>query len=188
MKRPAANDLVLSVLLALAGVAVLVATRSPRVEPVFALEIARSRVPITDLDQARDAEPARRVWVDALDLARDGRFAHARLGELGYGANYFVDVARTFELERTASYRFVVASDDGFALAIDGRRVCAFTTPRAMTTQTCSILLSQGRHAFRLAYFQAGGPAGLRVQFGRHGESRLDAFGAGADGVSFPPE
>lgn len=188
MKRPVANDLALSVLLAIATVAALVGMRAPRVEPVFALDIARNRVPITDLDQARDAEPARRVWVDTLDLARDGRFAHARLGELGYGTNYFVDITRRFDLDRTASYRFVVTSDDGFALAIDGRRVCAFTTPRAMTTQTCSILLSQGRHEFRLAYFQAGGPAGLRVQFGRHGESRLDAFGAGVDGVSFPPD
>ncbi len=188
MRRPAANDLALSVLLAVAAVAVLVAARAPRIEPVFALDIARNRAPITDLDQVRDAEPARRVWVDTLDLARDGRFAHPRLGELGHGSNYFVDITRRFELDRTASYRFVVTSDDGFALSIDGRRLCAFTAPRAMTTQTCSILLSQGRHEFGLGYFQAGGPAGLRVQFGRHGESRLDAFGAGADGVSFPPE
>lgn len=188
MRRPAANDLALSVMLGLAAVAVLAGTRAPRIAPVFALDIARNRAPIADLDQARDVESTRRVMLDTLDLARDGRFAHARLGELGYGTNYFVDIVRHFDLERTASYRFVVTSDDGFALAIDGRRVCAFTTPRAMNTQTCSILLSQGRHEFRLAYFQAGGPAGLRVQFGRHGESRLDAFGAGADGVSFPPD
>lgn len=184
MKNP--NDWVLSAMLAVVALFAVAHMLPVSVDPVLRLEIARNRSPIAELHQARDIIQRKVVHVDKLDLARDGRFAHSRLGDIGYGQNFFVDIVSTFQVRKAGSYRFVVASDDGFSLHVDGRQICAFTRDRALTTQTCTVLLDPGKRAFRLAYFQAGGPAGLKVQYGRHGDGTLYWFGQESEHFAFP--
>jgi hypothetical protein len=158
-------DWVLSALLAIIVCAVTAAMLPVRVKPVLKLELSKNAVDIRDLDQPRNISRQVTHWVDVLDLARDGRLAHPRLGVLGLGDHYFLDLETRIQVPATASYRFEVRSDDGFALQIDERRVCAFTRDRSLTTQTCRVLLIAGEHDLRLSYFQAGGPAGLAVRY-----------------------
>jgi len=180
------SDWVLSGMLAIVAVIVVAHMLPVSVDPVLRLDIARNRSPIAELHQVRDIVQRKVVHVDTLDLARDGRFAHSRLGDIGYGQNFFVDIVSTFKVRKAGSYRFVVASDDGFSLQVDGRQICAFTRDRALTTQTCTILLDPGERAFRLSYFQAGGPAGLKVQYGRHADGKLYWFGQKSEHFEFP--
>lgn len=180
------NDLILSAMLGIVAMAVATAMWPIRVDPVLKLEISRHRGGISTLDQPRDITERKVVFVDTLDLARGGRFAHARLGDIGYGSDFFVDVEREFDVATAGTYRFVVSSDDGFAIEIDGRRICAFTSQRSLTTQACAALLESGRHRFRLQYFQAGGPAGLRVDYSSQTDSRLYPFGQSSPHFRFP--
>lgn len=158
-------DWVLSGLLATVGLAMWGHMRLPHVEPVLKLRFAQNAVPIHDLDQSRTITSTGERAVDVLDLSRDGAFAHPVLGALGPRENYFVDLDVQIVATQATRYRFEVASDDGFALEIDGRRICAFTGDRALATQQCGLLLTPGPHALALRYFQGVGPAGLSVRW-----------------------
>lgn len=183
-----ARDWALSGLLALGWLAALVPMLpSRKVEPVLQLTILKNRTPIVELHQRRSVERRQRVTVDVLDLARDGRFAHRRLGELGYGEHFFVDLDASFKVRQAGQYRFVVASDDGFAIYLGADEVCSHVARRALLAQTCIATLEAGEQRLRLRYFQADGPAGLSVQYGRLGEQRLYWFGETSPWLDFTP-
>ena len=187
MSRPQRQDWVLSILWLGVALAVWLKVRPVQVDAVLSLVYTLNGDPIRDLDQPR--RPLRQLtqWVDVLDLHQDGRLQHPVLGDLGRGDNVYIDLDVTFDIARTATYRFDVGSDDGFALNIDGQRLCAYTTDRAYTRQTCTILLLQGQHRLQLSYFQAGGPAGLQVRFAREDESEWHWLGASAAGLAILP-
>lgn len=178
-------DWVLSTLLALIACTVIAAMLPERVAPILKLELSKNATDIRDLDQARNISRKVTQWVDVLDLARDGRLAHPRLGVLGLGDHFFLDLNTRIQVPATASYRFEVRSDDGFALEIDARRVCAFTRDRALSTQTCRVLLMQGEHELRLSYFQAGGPAGLAVRYAVGTDPAWHWLGEDSDQLKF---
>lgn len=177
-------DWVLTTLLALLASAMLMQMRLPTVTPVLTLRFAQNAVTIKDLDQARSITSTGVRQVDVLDLSRDGALAHPVLGALGPREHFFVDLDVKIVATRTARYRFDVRSDDGFALEIDGRRICAHTGDRALTTQVCGVLLTAGAHALALRYFQGVGPAGLAVRWAV-GEEPWRWLGAGSDALQF---
>ena len=168
MKRLDRASTVLSVALLGAAVGMAMLMTPPRVDAVLRLDITHNAEPIQHLDQARAVRDQRTVWIDRLDLAEGGQFRHRQLGQLGPGEQFFVDLELRLRNPESRLIHFEVESDDGFALEIDGERLCAFTAQRGLSAQRCPVLLSEGEHSLRLSYFQAGGPAGLRV---RHGPS-----------------
>ena len=157
-------DTALSVLLLGATLLMAALMWPPRVRPVLQLELERNALPIQHLDQERVVIARSRIAVDVLDLAAGGRLRHRRLGVLGYGENFFLDLRTTLVLDSARVLHFEVESDDGFALEIEGRRICAFTGQRGLVAQRCRAFLEAGEHLLHLSYFQAGGPAGLRVR------------------------
>lgn len=158
-------DWVLSALLALVAVALICAMLPIRVDPVLRLELSKNATPIQDLDQPRSIVSTQTRWVDVLDLARDGQLAHPKLGAVGLGEHYFLDLETRIRVVHSGSFRFEVSSDDGFALMVGERRICAHTGDRPLRTQSCRVLLLAGEHVLRLSYFQGGGPAGLAVRY-----------------------
>jgi hypothetical protein len=185
MSTPRSADWVLSALLAVTACAIGAAMLPPRVDPVLKLELSKNAADIRDLDQPRSITRRVTRWVDVLDLEREGRLAHPRLGVLGLGDHFFLDLKTRVRVPATASYRFEVRSDDGFALQIDDRRVCAFTKDRALATQTCRVLLLAGEHDLHLAYFQAGGPAGLAVRYAVISDPAWHWLGADSASLEF---
>lgn len=171
------RDFVVTVLLCITAVMVVRAMLPVRVDPNITVVVSQNRTTIQNLNQPRDIENTKKVRLDVLNLANQNQFIHPQLGNVGYGVNFFADVETKFVIRRAGNYRFVVASDDGFALDINGERLCQFTGQRALATQTCTVQLEEGEHHFQLAYFQAGGPAGLTVRYGIQGERRLYWFG-----------
>lgn len=167
MRRLETADTVLSILLC--GVAVLMGLlmRTPSVSPVLPLQIERNAVPIDHLDQERVAVERSTVWVDRLDLAQGGQLRHAVLGRIGPAEQFFVDLRLRLHVPEAGVFHFEIESDDGFALTVNERRICAFTAHRGLSAQRCRVLLEAGEHAMHLSYFQAGGPAGLRVRHSR---------------------
>lgn len=163
-KRSTRADFVLSGVLVLTALLMFLAMREPSVDRVLKLQFARNGVPIEQLDQPRAINATREIWIDRLDLAHGGRLAHPVLGELGFGRQFFVDLETRIEMLEARTVQFEIESDDGFALELDDRRICAYVGHRGLAAQRCRVLLEAGVHSLKLSYFQAGGPAGLRVR------------------------
>lgn len=168
MKRLDPANTVLSGLLCAAALLLALLMRAPSVDAVLPLVIERNAVPIDHLDQARVLAERSTVWVDRLDLAEGGELRHAVLGKIGPAEQFFIDLRVRVRVPESRVLHFEIESDDGFALALNERRICAFTAQRGLSAQRCQALLEAGEHDLHLSYFQAGGPAGLRL---RHGPS-----------------
>lgn len=152
---------------ALLAVVVLIINRviPPSVDAVFNLVISKNRVSITDIHQPRDIEMSKTVKVDRIDLADKSRFRHAKLGDLGYSGDFFVDIDAPFLVKKAGDFSFYVGSDDGFILSVDGRQLCEWTHDRPLTTDVCHVDLKEGNHTFKLVYFQGYGNAGLVMSY-----------------------
>ena len=135
------------------------------VSKVFELKIYKNRTPITTIHQERDIINTKMVWVDKLMLKDGARLMHPKLGVIGFGDSFFIDVESEFTVKKAGIYYFIPGSDDGFSLDIDGVRLCAFARDRPYSTQRCQIQLNEGSHTFKLSYFQGGGFAGLTLAY-----------------------
>lgn len=72
-------------------------------------------------------------------------------------------------------YRFVLDSDDGAVLRIDGETVVDRDGPRSPGESHGSTALAAGLHRVELDYFQGGGGRGLRLNYSRAGEDPAEA-------------
>jgi len=154
-----------SLALVLVVIAIINRVTPPMVDEVFNLVISKNRVAITDIHQPRDIEMSKTVKVDRIDLADKSRFRHAKLGDIGYSGDFFVDVESPFLVRKAGDYSFFVGSDDGFILSVDGKQLCEWTHDRPLTTDVCHVQLSEGNHSFKLVYFQGYGNAGLVMTY-----------------------
>jgi hypothetical protein len=164
-KIPLNKNTALSVLLAVVCVVIAIRITPVSVDPVIKLIISKNSVNITHIDQARNIESTKEVWVDIINLAEKNRFQHPKLGEIGYASEFFVDIDAPFTIKQAGNYQFMIASDDGFKLSIDGKQLCSFPGSRGIATQTCNVTLTEGTHNFQLSYYQGYGHAGLKAQY-----------------------
>jgi hypothetical protein len=175
----------LSIVLAVATLLIVVRVIPASVDPVLKLVISKNRTSIAHLHQPRVIETTKEVMVDVLNIAEHNRFKHPQLGEIGYGNDFFVDIEAPFTVKQTGRYRFIVASDDGFSLAINNRTICEFTGSRPLNKETCYIDLGEGTHKFKLAYYQGYGNAGLTVQYAKTGSNKTYWVGEDSPFINF---
>ncbi len=64
-------------------------------------------------------------------------------------------------LKKAQDIEFIVFSDDGFRLKIDGKKLIEFTKDRPYKGNKKSIKLQKGLHYITLKYFQGYGDLGL---------------------------
>jgi subtilisin len=86
----------------------------------------------------------------------------------GIGAeNYSVRWIRTPTFTQTGTYRFSVTGDDGVRLYIDDRSMIPDGwVDQPPTTYNVDVDLDAGDHEIRLEYYQGGGPAQVRLNWG----------------------
>lgn len=176
MKRFDRNT-ALSLLLALIALAIVLRITPPMVSDVVELKLAKNATAIARIDQSRNIKHRRTLAVDRLDLSHRQQLRHPKLGRIGYGEHFFVDIEHEFEVLEGGNYRFLVGSDDGFVLRIDGEELCRFDGDRPYRENVCPVRLEAGTHQFSLSYFQGGGHAGLRVRYRQVGASDSPFFG-----------
>lgn len=182
---PCNKNTVLSVILLLTCALIINRIIPISVDPILTLVISKNRTTINDINQTRDIETTKEVMVDILNLAEQSRFKHPKLGEIGYAGDFFVDITKKFTVKQAGSYRFIVASDDGFTLKIDDKKLCKFSGIRALATQTCPTALKEGEHTFQLSYFQGYGNAGLKVQYTKDTGNKTYWVGESSPLISF---
>ena len=180
----------LSVLLLVAIVAIIYKITPPYVEKVFTVVVSKNRVGITDINQVRDIETSKTFMVDRIDLADKSKFRHAKLGDLGFGNDFFADIEAPFTVHVAGGYQFYIGSDDGFAFTIDGKPVCEWAhapgqTDRPFATDTCHIRLTEGEHRFKLSYYQGYGNAGLVMSYSNNTSDTHYLAGQNSKFISF---
>lgn len=149
------------------------------------LTISKNRTGIQNLYQARDIESTQTVWVDHLNLLHKSRFMHAKLGVIAnHSDDFFVDIDHTINVKREGNYRFMMGSDDGISLTVDGRLICESVGDRPFQVQPCYVHLTKGSHHVKIAHYQGYGNSGMTVQFARDNE-KMYYFGEKNPDVDF---
>jgi len=168
---------IFSVLLVLLFSLVISHITPPSLDENMELILSKSRAHITTIDQTRSISTVRNIMIDEVNLHEKSRFYHPKLGILGWSNDFFADIQSSFTVSKAGTYRFVVGSDDGFALEIDGKRLCSFASDRAYSRQNCSARLTEGDHQLKLSYFQGYGNAGLTLQYLTEQKGKLRYWG-----------
>lgn len=176
---------IFTALIIVVAVLILVRIAPVTVDPVVKLVISKNRVSIGNIYQPRDIEFTREVMVDRLNLLEKSRFSHPKLGNIAtYSDDFFVDVNHTITIKQADTYRFLMGSDDGFSLRIDGKLICEHLSDRPYSVQVCMTHLSEGQHQVSMSYFQGFGNSGFTVQYAR-GDEKPNWFGDDSKSVKF---
>lgn len=179
------KNTVFSALLALIAALIAIRIMPVSVDDNVKLVISKNRVSATNIYQARDIERTKTVMVDKLNLIVENRFKHPELGNIAdANDDFFVDIDHAITIKKSGDYRFLVGTDDGFSLKIDGALICEHLGDRPYTIQTCNINLSEGKHQFQLSYFQGYGNSGLTVEYAR-GDGTQHWFGEDSSDIDF---
>lgn len=176
---------IFTALIALIVIIIVVRITPVTVDPVVKLVISKNRVSLSNIYQQRDIEFTREVMIDQLNLLDKSRFSHPKLGNIAtYSEDFFVDVDHKVTIKKPDTYRFLMGSDDGFSLSIDGKLVCEHLGDRPYTVQPCLIFLNEGEHQVHISYFQGFGNSGFTVEYAR-GDEKQRWFGEDSDSVKF---
>ena len=151
----------------------------------FELHIHKNKVPIKTVSQTRDIAQSQTLWVDQLMLKDGARLVHPKLGPIGFSDSFFIDVEADFTVKKAGVYYFIPGSDDGFSLDVNGERLCAFEKDRPYSTQRCRIELDEGKHSFKLSYFQGGGLSGLTLAYQFKDDRKRRWFGENSRYIKF---
>ena len=96
----------------------------------------------------------------------------------GYVEHYYLEITGELLADQAGTHEFLLASDDGSRLEIDGRVVIDHDSTHGMTRKLGAAELTAGPHELRVTMFQDGGDQGLRLEWRP----------PGADGfVAIPP-
>lgn len=176
---------IFTALIIVVAILILVRIAPVTVDPVVKLVISKNRVSIGNIYQPRDIEFTREVMVDRLNLLEKSRFSHPKLGNIAtYSDDFFVDINHTITVKQADTYRFLMGSDDGFSLRIDGKLICEHLIDRPYSVQVCMTHLSEGQHQVSMSYFQGFGNSGFTVQYAR-GDEKPNWFGDDSKSVKF---
>jgi len=82
-------------------------------------------------------------------------------------------------------YHFLIASDDGFRLFIDGKPLCEFLGDRPLAKNECTVWLEKGDHVFFLSYFQGYGRLGVQAYYRPTSSNTYNFIGVSSPSLSF---
>lgn len=176
---------IFTALIALTVILIVMRIIPDTVDPVIKVVITKNRVGINNIYQQRDIEFLREVWIDTLNLHNKSRFSHPKLGNIAtFSEDFFVDIDHKITVKQADTYRFMMGSDDGFSLSIDGKLICEHLGERPYTVQPCLIFLNEGEHQVQISHYQGYGNSGLTVEYARADE-KPRYFGEDSKSVKF---
>ena len=123
--------------------------------------------------------------IPTIDFPESRELIHRKLGRLGYRANFFIELETTMVVKKSGNYTFYVASDDGFRLWVDDKMLGEHPYDRGMTTNAMPMFLAEGKHRFRLKYFQRYSGMGLFAGYQFMDSRRIRPIGLGSKWIRF---
>lgn len=152
----------------------------------LAVTVTKSKSPISSLDSARNTDYYGRIMVPTVDFPDGYRLRHRLLGNLQAGRNFYMDIETALEVIVAGDYAFYVRSDDGYRLTIGGNQVGGHAwSSSTQDEKTNTVRLERGNYRVRLSYYQADGPLGLRVSYGKAGEYKSWLLGQSSPFLKF---
>lgn len=82
-------------------------------------------------------------------------------------------------------YHFLIASDDGFRLFIDGKPMCEFLGDRPLAKNECPVLLDKGEHTFFSLLFSGYGRLGLQAYYRPTSSNNYNFIGVSSPSLTF---
>ncbi len=85
------------------------------------------------------------------------------MGDKKFGGSWNIEFSGTMAIGKDGKYEFVVSSDDGSALYIDGREIVMNDGSHGSVTKRNTVKLPAGNHQVNLLYFNTSGGHSLRA-------------------------
>lgn len=134
-------------------------THSPK--KIFRVTILHSTKPLTSLYDRVYPDKKEIFWIEKVYFPRGNELRYPSYGYLGYKNNFFMKIDGDFVLTQDIPLKFVLYSDDGVRLMIDGKRVLEYAKDRPYGKSEATIKLAKGKHHIHIDYFQGYGQLGL---------------------------
>lgn len=128
---------------------------------IFKVTIIQSAKPLHFLDDRLYPIKQETLWIEKLYFPRGNELRHPTYGYLGYKQNFVMRIDGDFTLSKDRPVKFVLYSDDGVRLLIDGKKVLEFPKDRPFGKSEGVIDLKKGKHHLHIDYFQGYGQLGL---------------------------
>lgn len=141
------NSILLGLVILL-GCFVLYKTSPTTITPFIKATIAQQKTTIKTIDTPKNTASIKILYLDTISFPEDVVLKHSKLGVLGYSLDFFIDFEATMNVSKKELYHFLIASDDGFRLFIDGKPMCEFLGDRPLAKNECTVLLDKGNTHF----------------------------------------
>lgn len=178
------NSILLSIVILL-GCFIVYKTIPTTIQPFIKTTIAQQKTTIKTIDTPKNTASTKILYLDTISFPEDVTLKHTKLGALGYTSNFFIDFESTMHISKKERYHFLIASDDGFRLFIDGKPICEFLGDRPLAKNECTILLDNGDHTFFLSYFQGYGRLGLQAYYRPTSSNAYNFIGVSSPSLTF---
>ncbi len=125
---------------------------------------------IDTLHQPRKPIKTESRIINTIHFKTKYQLTHADLGAWDYRENFFADFNTTMHLNRDLNITFLLVSDDGYALKLDGKPILSDPENHTISVDQITRPLTRGDHALHLAYFQEDEITVLRLYYEVNGE------------------
>ncbi len=136
-------------------------TFTPRIKAI----IIQSKNPIRTIDDPIVPIKKEILYFETIDFPKSKRLWNSIYGDLGYTHDFIINFFSKIYLAKDQYVKFIVYSDDGFRLKIDGKDILEFRKDRPFSKSETVVYLSKGAHRLKLKYFQGYGQLGLKVYY-----------------------
>jgi len=139
--------------------------------------IIQSSKPIRQLDDPVRVRKKEILWFDKIYFPRGNELKNPVYGYLGYTHDFLILFDTDMVLDSDKYVRFVVYSDDGFRLSLDGKTLMEYPGDRPYSKSETIVPVTKGRHHLRIKYFQGYGQLGISALYGV-GDTKEEAIAA----------
>ena len=103
---------------------------------------------------------------EPLQSIKNGQTMRISLDNLGVpNANFALKFTGYIDLKTSGQYTFYTVSNDGSQLFINNQLLVNNDGEHGPTEKSCKVMLEQGKHPFKVTYFQSGGSKTLHVYY-----------------------
>lgn len=123
--------------------------------------IIQSRTPLRHLDDPLHPIRKETLWIDTLYFPKGNSLYNPIYGNLGYTHDFVILFDMDMVVKKKSPITFIIYSDDGFRLVIDGKKIMEFTKDRPFSKSQTTLTLQPGKHHIHIKYFQGYGQLGI---------------------------
>lgn len=159
------KNLALSLALIVVSIWVYIKSFPKTIEQNIAMELIQNNTSIKNVRQDIAQKSRKSYTIDTINFQNGNTLIHKSLGPMYAQKDFFLTFKTAMKTKKSGKYSFLISSDDGFLLKIDGKELCAFEKDRPISSTECTIELEEGLHILDLKYFQGYGNLGLQAKY-----------------------